>query len=201
VIDLMRSRSWLILITIGLGLLAAGLTQPIGWVAARSAQLPNRATVQPTPTLLVGSPLTYTVATGDTFNAIAKRFNLTPAQLSTLNQITNTNLLKAGQVLIVGVATFTSTPVPITPPTPTPTVTATSTPAATATVETTSTPTEAATVPPQSTAPAENVPTATRQPATTTPTSTGIPADVYLVGGLMILALIGLVIGFRTQSR
>ncbi|MFN8597698.1 MAG: LysM domain-containing protein [Anaerolineae bacterium] len=197
----MRSRSWLILITLGLGLLAAGLTQPIGWVAARSAQLPDRATAQPTPTPLIGAPLTYTVAAGDTFNAIAKRFNLTPAQLSALNQITNTNLLKAGQILIVGVATFTPTLAPTSSPTPISTATTTSTPAATVTAEATAIPTEPATVSPQPTATVEIVPSATRPPTTTTPTSAGIPVDVYLVGGLMVLALIGLVIGFRTQHR
>lgn len=45
---------------------------------------------------------TYTVVRGDTFNQIAARFNLTPAQLHALNpQVTNINLISVGQVLTI----------------------------------------------------------------------------------------------------
>lgn len=45
---------------------------------------------------------TYTVVSGDTFNAIARRFGLTSAQLQALNpQVTNINVIHVGQILRV----------------------------------------------------------------------------------------------------
>ncbi|MBS9780691.1 MAG: LysM peptidoglycan-binding domain-containing protein [Moraxellaceae bacterium] len=45
---------------------------------------------------------TYTVQSGDTLENIAKKFQLTQAKLVELNDIDNVDLLKAGDVLIVG---------------------------------------------------------------------------------------------------
>lgn len=222
----MRSRRLVAAVTIGLATLAVLLlASPIDFAAARylprcvaqceSALPPDevlvlqatavqtatvRATVQATLTLSTGTPITYVVKTGDTFNAIAKRFNLTPAELSALNQLTNTSVLEVGQVLVVGVLAFTPTPAPTSTPQPTqttlPTASATTTPSPSLTA----------------TLPASPVPESTNVSPTLTPTanapirsepprSSGVPIDVYLVAGLMVLAIIGIIIGFKTQNR
>lgn len=55
---------------------------------------------------------TYTVVRGDTLNAIARRFNMTLAQILALNpQITNANVISVGQVIRVsGTASPVTTP-------------------------------------------------------------------------------------------
>lgn len=164
----------------------------------RSAQAQTAATATPrsTSTPIASGALTYTVKSGDSFNAIARRFNLTPQQLQAFNAITNTSVIRVGQVLIVAVSTFTPTPVPTDTPAPTstatPTATPTPVPTATATVEPTATPTRQPAVvePPAATAAPE---------AVTPPASTGIPIDVIVVGAVMLFAVIGIFIGFRTQ--
>ncbi|MBP7687055.1 MAG: LysM peptidoglycan-binding domain-containing protein [Thermoflexales bacterium] len=164
----------------------------------RSAQAQTAATATPrsTSTPIASGALTYTVKSGDSFNAIARRFNLTPQQLQAFNAITNTSVIRVGQVLIVAVSTFTPTPVPTDTPAPT----------------STATPTETPTPVPTATATVEPTATATRQPAVveppativapeavTPPASTGIPLDVIVVGAVMLFAVIGIFIGFRTQ--
>ena len=42
---------------------------------------------------------TYTIQYGDTLSAIARKYNTTVDAIMKLNQITNANLLKVGQVL------------------------------------------------------------------------------------------------------
>lgn len=164
----------------------------------RSAQAQTAATATPrsTSTPIASGALTYTVKSGDSFNAIARRFNLTPQQLQAFNAITNTSVIRVGQVLIVAVSTFTPTPVPTDTPAPTSTATPTETPTpvptATATVEPTATPTRQPAV--------AEPPAATAAPvAVTPPASTGIPIDVIVVGAVMLFAVIGIFIGFRTQ--
>lgn len=164
---------------------------------ARSAQAQAAATATPrsATTPIAGVPTTYTVKSGDSFNAIARQFNLTPQQLQALNAITNTGVIRVGQVLIVAVSTFTPTPPPTNTPAPTatpaPTVTPTSAPTATPTIEPTVAPTSmpVATEPPPSPVPV----------AAASPAPSGIPIDVLVVGGVMLFAIIGIIIGFRTQ--
>ena len=165
--------------------------------AVRSAQAQAAATATPrlAITPVAGVATTYTVKSGDSFNAIARQFNLTPQQLQALNAITNTGVIRVGQVLIVAVSTFTPTPPPTNTPAPTatpvPTATPTSAPTATPAVEPTVAPTSAPVATESSPSPA---PVAAAPPA---PSS--IPIDVLVVGGVMLFAIIGIIIGFRTQ--
>lgn len=47
------------------------------------------------------SPVNYTVRSGDTLYSIARRYNTTVAQLASLNNISNPNLIRVGQVLTI----------------------------------------------------------------------------------------------------
>lgn len=190
-------------------LIAIGALSALGWLmfagwshgtidaTARSAQAQAAGTATPrsASTPITGVPTTYTVKTGDSFNAIARQFNLTPQQLQALNAITNTGVIRVGQVLIVAVSTFTPTPPPTNTPAPTattaPTETPTPAPSATATVE--------PTVAPTSTPVATEPPTLAVPVAAAPPAPRSIPIDVIVVGGVMLFALIGIIIGFRTQ--
>lgn len=62
---------------------------------------------------------TYTVKSGDTLYAIAKRYNTTVAKISQANNIKNINLIRVGQVLKIPGVTATSTPKPPTTQKPT----------------------------------------------------------------------------------
>ncbi len=53
----------------------------------------------PTSPTLPSTGSTYTVRSGDTLYAIARRFNTTISKLAQLNNITNVNLIRVGQVL------------------------------------------------------------------------------------------------------
>jgi LysM repeat protein len=181
------------------------------------AQSATTATPRSTSTPIVegpttGVPVTYTIKSGDSFNAIARQFNLTPQQLQALNAITNTGVIRVGQVLIVGVSTFTPAP----SPTDTPASTATTVPAEPPTVLPTETSTrEPVREPTATTAPtlaptneplptdrpvATSVPVAIEPPAVASaPAPASVPIDVILVGAMMVLAVIGIIIGFRTQ--
>lgn len=55
---------------------------------------------------------TYTVRSGDTLYSIARRYNTTVARLVSLNNISNPNLIRVGQVLIVSTSGGTTTPPP-----------------------------------------------------------------------------------------
>eukprot|EP00461_Guttulinopsis_vulgaris_P001177 UN01177 len=59
---------------------------------------------------------TYTVKSGDTLSGIAARFGCTVAQLQSLNNISNANLIRVGQVLKLCGSSPTPTPTPA--PTP-----------------------------------------------------------------------------------
>ncbi len=194
----MRFQSLARLIAIGL-IVAAGLILLSINLAARSAQAQAAATATPRSASppIAGVPLTYTVKSGDSFNAIARQFNLTSQQLQTLNVISDTNLIYVGQVLIVAVSAFTPTPAPtqISAPTSTASSTDTPLPTETPTVKPTTAPThkpvltdQPVTIP----APKSIAPPAPKSPV-------GIPLDVILVSAVMCLAVIGLIIGFRTQ--
>ena len=45
--------------------------------------------------------MTYTVKSGDTLGAIAKKYGTTVSKIAKLNNIKNTNIIRVGQVLIV----------------------------------------------------------------------------------------------------
>ena len=181
-----------------------GLSVAVGWLlmptdqVARIAQAQTAATATPrsASTPMAGVPITYTVKTGDSFNAIARQFNLTPQQLQALNAITNTGVIRVGQVLIVAVSTFTPTPAPTETPTSTPTAMPTVTPrpapTATATLE--------PTVLPTSTPVSTDQPMAAPMPvAVEPPMPAHIPIDVIVVVVVMLFAVIGIFVGFRTQ--
>jgi len=198
----MRFQSLARLIAIGL-IAAAGVMLLSINRDARSAeaQAAATATSQSASSPITGVPLTYTVKSGDSFNAIARQFNLMPQQLQALNAISNTNLIRVGQALIVAVSTFTPTPVPSQTSAPTataiPAETTTPLPIATPTVEPTVTPTRT----PASTDQPVTIPAhkSIAPPAPRSPV--GIPLDVIFVSAVMFFAVVGLIIGFRTQRR
>lgn len=152
---------------------------------ARSAPAQATATPPLTSTPITGVPITYTVKSGDSFNTIARQFNLTHQQLQALNTISNPSLLRVGQVLIVAVSTFTPTPAPTETSTPTPTLKPTVTP----TRKPVPAPRDQPTAIPASKSIA---PPAPRSPV-------GIPPDVILAGAVIVFSVIGLIVGFRTQ--
>lgn len=59
-------------------------------------KIPGTGTTTPPPTTT-----TYTVKAGDTLYAIAIRYNTTVAKIAAANNITNANLIRVGQVLII----------------------------------------------------------------------------------------------------
>ncbi len=184
----MRFQSLARLIAIGL-IVAAGLMLLSMSLGSRFAQAQAAATATPrsASTPIAGVSLTYTVKSGDSFNAIARQLNLTPQQLQALNTISDTSLIRVGQVLIVAVNTSTPTAISTETPTPLPTKTSTVRPTVTPTRKPISTGQPTTAPAPKSIAP----------PAPKSPV--GIPLDVILVSAVMFLAVIGLIIGFRTQ--
>ena len=59
-----------------------------------------KATATPKPTA-TAKPKTYTVKAGDLLSKIAAKFGVTTTALMTANKITNANLIKVGQVLVI----------------------------------------------------------------------------------------------------
>jgi LysM repeat protein len=60
-----------------------------------------QTTPEPLPTEIEMSEMTYTVETGDTLGAIAVKFNVTVAEITAANEISNPDALEVGQVLII----------------------------------------------------------------------------------------------------
>lgn len=102
---------------------ANGITNPNLIFAGQVLVIPVTAPATPAPgqTPAPGSTTTYTVASGDTLFAIARRFGTTITALVSLNNLTNPDRLDVGQVLKIP----TQGPV-----TPAPTQAATATPSA-----------------------------------------------------------------------
>ena len=61
----------------------------------------SATSVSTSPSTGVTYPFTYTVQTGDSISVIAKRFNVPAAKIMAANNITNPDLIKVGQVLII----------------------------------------------------------------------------------------------------
>ena len=61
----------------------------------------SSTTVPATPSTGVTYPFTYTVQAGDSISVIAKRFNVPAAKIMAANNMTNPDLIKVGQVLII----------------------------------------------------------------------------------------------------
>ena len=77
---------------------------PVGGASATPGQTAAPATSTPAP---VASPQTYTIRAGDNLFRIASQFGLTIEQLQAANpQITNPNLIQAGQVIVIPPADF-----------------------------------------------------------------------------------------------
>jgi Tol biopolymer transport system component/LysM repeat protein len=138
-------------------------------VSAATVDATETATPAPTPTPLANQ--TYTVKAGDTLSEIAARFGVTVQAIAEANGITNTKLIRVGQVLVIPAPGTTPLSLTVTPtPTWTPIVLRTTTAEATGNPSATPTPTGAsATATPASTA----RPTNTPKPA---PTPTPKPA-------------------------
>jgi LysM repeat protein len=82
--------------------------------------LPTASLAPPTPTRRT-TPISYVVQPGDTLSLIAAKFNISMAALMQANGLTNPNVLKVGDTLIVPPLDFTPTPVMNTvAPTPVP---------------------------------------------------------------------------------
>jgi LysM repeat protein len=133
----------------------------------------------------------YTVKAGETLSEIAAQFGLTVQELAEANDITNTALVQAGQVLVIppqqatavaqaGGPTATWTPIVLNTraATGSPQATATSTPGATATSSPSATATPTPTQTPKPTA-TQSGPTATPQPtATPTPKAASLEGKI-----------------------
>lgn len=65
----------------------------------RVATYPPPQNVEPKKVVNSRYTQSYTIKKGDTFNSIVKKFKLNPTKLKQLNNITNENKLKEGQVL------------------------------------------------------------------------------------------------------
>jgi LysM repeat protein len=63
--------------------------------------IPVKVTTEPLPAETQMSEMTYTVQTGDTLGEIAVKFNITVAEITAANEISNPDSLVVGQVLII----------------------------------------------------------------------------------------------------
>ncbi len=78
---------------------------------AYSAPTPQQQQTQATSTSTVSQ--TYTVKSGDTLSAIASRYGTTVAALAAKNGISNPNLIKVGQRLIISGGSSSNAPAPV----------------------------------------------------------------------------------------
>jgi LysM repeat protein len=136
----MRSRSWVglvlftILIAAGITLVVLSLREPAPPAPVENtpaAEVTTTEVAPPTPTSLPAptatpGPLLYTVQAGDTMSGIAAAFGVTLEELITANGLTDPNLIRPGDVLIIPGQTAPSsgelppdtTPMPTAPPRP-----------------------------------------------------------------------------------
>lgn len=108
---------------------ANGLNQnafiQVGQVLAVPVRVPDPATATPTPTSVVvitmqppvdpnqpGTMTSYVVQPGDTLGRLAVRFNTTTTTLARLNGITNPNIIRIGQRLLIPTGTVPVPPAP-----------------------------------------------------------------------------------------
>ncbi|HMK12907.1 MAG TPA: LysM domain-containing protein [Acidimicrobiales bacterium] len=70
-----------------------------GAAAATTAVITTTSTTIATTT--TATEVTYVIAKGDSLSKIAKKFNMTVAQLITINNIKDADKIEAGQVLII----------------------------------------------------------------------------------------------------
>ncbi len=104
-----------VVVLVALTLYAPAAPAPQYIVAPSAAPL-----VSPSPTRRT-TPLSYVVQPGDTLSLIAAKFNLSMGALMQANGLTNPNVLKVGDTLIIPPLDFTPTPVVNTlAPTPVP---------------------------------------------------------------------------------
>jgi len=149
----------------------------------------NTPTPLATATLLPDGVIVHVVQTGDTLSAIAKRYQVPLAQIVQLNALTNTNVVRVGQTLVIATPEVTATPLPTdTPSPPPPTATPTST-----TMPPTSTmlPTLQPTITPLPAHAMSVTPPATPSPL---PSATPTPSDSALAGFWLLVIGIGIVI-------
>jgi len=153
---------------------------PAPTVVSAVSSSPTAAPTQAAaPTPVPASGQTYTVEKGDTLFEIALRFGVSVEALAKANGISNTKLIRPGQVLVIPVPgttpeapTATARPTKTPSPSATPRVSSTATPRASATRGTTATAT-----------PTRSGPTATPKPTQKPkPTATATPKPVVLSG-------------------
>jgi len=70
-------------------------------VASAGTAVQPAATTTPAPTAVGGPTLTHVVTSGETLSGIANKYKLTVAQLSALNGITNLDMIRPGQKLLL----------------------------------------------------------------------------------------------------
>ena len=103
---------------IGVALLTACGGDDGGSAAATTVAVTTTTTTLPTTT--TSPEVTYVIQKGDSLSKIAKQFNMTVAQIITINNIEDADHIEAGQVLIIVPATpvieTTTTTAPAAPP-------------------------------------------------------------------------------------
>ncbi len=96
---------------------ANGITNTASIYAGQVLVIPGAGNAQPDqtakpvdPAPAANQPTYYTVATGDTLNKIAKRFNVSWQAIVTANGLANPNVISVGQRLLIPLATAPSAP-------------------------------------------------------------------------------------------
>jgi LysM repeat protein len=104
---------------LGLASLTACGGDDSGSAAATTAAVTTTSTTIATTT--TAPEVTYVIQKGDSLSTIAKQFNMTVAQIITINNIEDADHIEAGQVLIIVPAAplvETTTTAPASPPAP-----------------------------------------------------------------------------------
>lgn len=84
-------------------------------VASTTAATPTKAATATAPAATAATPDRYTVAKGETLFGIARRFNLSPAELLQLNHLPSGGSVRVGQELLLRAAEAGAAPVVATP--------------------------------------------------------------------------------------